>query len=147
MSKIAVFMKGLKEKIKDSILRFPATILCLCIIYVLIDVRRYTSIVPNDKLFLVLSYGVLATFIVDILLENLKQTNIRFRLICYFLTYLVLQVAYFFVNTKIGPNSFIFTCLLSLAVAVLYNKERGKFETNLAQILVGGFVATFSHWY
>ena len=141
MGKIINAVMGLKEKARDAILRFPATILCILVSYCLIDIDRYTSIKIPNELALVMVYAVLLAFILEIVLENLKQNSIRFRLICYSGLLALLTALYFIVDTKSDKNAFVIFALSVLTLVAFKSEKRGLFEKDMLDLIKNGFLS------
>ena len=141
MGKIINAVLGLKEKAKDAILRFPATILCILVSYCLIDIDRYTHIKIPNNLALVMVYSVLLAFISEMVLENLRQNSIRFRAICYSGLLLFLTAMYFVINAKSEKNAFVIFALSVLTFVAFKTEKRGLFEKSLVDLIKNSFLA------
>lgn len=142
-------IKKLLNTMKEIIMRFPGAVLFLVIFCIFNPVRLvFNSIKLGDKDFLdsclkMCSYGFNLSFILEILLENLRQKRVRFRLICYSLIAVfigTLWVSGFFKQDMVAVWG-VSTALSCLMLLVFANKDRGSFEFNWIKLFESAFLA------
>ena len=129
MEKMRDFLKKVGTGLKNIVMRFPGVIAFLVVCYLFNPFRDRFGLgnVVNEEIFCLGAYGISMSFILEIVLENLKQKGIRLRLICYGIIAVLLSVllstgffdlrglktGYFFSNAALGV----------LSIVVFINKE------------------------
>lgn len=133
------FFKKLKEGIISTTLRFPGVIFFTILAYILFPYRGMIRVdfLKKMDIFNLIRYGLAMSFMIEIVLENLKQKNIRLRLICYGVMTAILlgMLGCGFFNVKDSSYLFVYIALVSVILIAFAHKERGSVEGNYVVLM------------
>lgn len=154
MENIKKFFKKVTSGIKDVFIRFPGVIVFLVIYYIFNPVREgfFLNTSVTEDIFCLGMYGMWMSFILEIVLENLRQKGARLRLICYGIVAVLLSIMLvtgffslgFNFSTKIRLNySLGMFALETLLLVSFAHRDRGSFEKNCAVLFVNAVKVGF----
>lgn len=130
----------LKKIMENTVLRFPASVVCTMVLVCLAIMEVHDLIeLSNDFIVTFFVYGGVVSFIIDMVLENLDKKKWELRLMCYGAASMILVAMHFFGVFDSRYSVCIFFALISLAVLTLKRKGAEDFEQRLASVMDGSF--------